>query len=98
MDIKFDILDYIGKYKNGVVCLISLLFKEKYYEGIFYYTDDKLVISIEDTLETKIGTKIENWEGYDKLMLDLVSRVIPKNEIINRLDDIDFKKWGILVQ
>lgn len=93
-DIKFNILDYIGKINNGVLTLISITYKDEYYEGTFYYNDNNmLALTVDEELENKIGYKIEELPDYSKLMLSLIKKVVPIEEIITRLDDIDIEKY-----
>lgn len=93
-DIKFNILDYIGKINNGVLTLISITYQDEYYEGTFYYNDNNmLALTVDEELENKIGYKIEELPDYSKLMLSLIKKVVPIEEIITRLDDIDIEKY-----
>jgi hypothetical protein len=36
---------------------------------------------------------IEFWGGYRNLLESILKRVVPYNEIINRLDEIDFSNY-----
>ena len=91
--INFDILDYMGKINDGVLTLISLNYEGEYYQGTFYYTKEMLALTVEESLEDKLGSIIEEWPGYQDLMLRLIKRVIPLQEIITRVDDVDIEKW-----
>jgi hypothetical protein len=82
------ILDYLGKYEEGVLVLVGLLYEEKFYESMFYYTSDKMIITIDSELEKKIG-KIELHEKYTELMEYLINKVQPYEEIINELSEFD---------
>lgn len=90
---KFDILDYMGKINDGCLVLISLVHEQEYYEGTFYYTKNMLALTVERRLEEKLGCIIEQWPGYRELMLDLIKKVVPLEEIITRIDDIDTEKY-----
>lgn len=93
-DIKFDILDYIGKMNDGVIALISLVYHDNYYEGTFYYNMKNIVaLTVDRELESKLGCVIEDWPGYTELVLQIIKRVVPIEEIINRLDDFDINKY-----
>ena len=37
--ITADIVDYLGKYEDGVLVLLSIGYKEEYTEGTIYYSD-----------------------------------------------------------
>jgi hypothetical protein len=42
MDIKADVIDYIGKYEDGVLVLLSIDCDGDFTEGMIYYSDKKL--------------------------------------------------------
>jgi hypothetical protein len=86
---KFDILDYLGKLNDGVLVLIGLSYEDEYYDGTFYYTKEMLALTVDNTLEEKLGCQIEDWSGYRELMIEIIKRVVPYDEIIVRIDDFD---------
>ena len=85
----FDIIEYLGKFEDGVLVLISLNYEDNYYDTTFYYKDNFVTLTIDDDLEEIIG-QIELWSGYNNLVLDIMKKVIPADEILGRLDEIDF--------
>jgi hypothetical protein len=85
----FDIIEYLGKFEDGVLVLISLNYDDNYYDTTFYYKDNFVTLTIDEDLEEIIG-QIELWSGYNDLVLDIMKKVIPYNEIIGRLDEMDF--------
>ena len=85
----FDIIEYLGKYEDGVLVLISLNYEDNYYDTTFYYKDNFVTLTIDDDLEEILG-QIELWSGYNNLVLDIMKKVIPADEILGRLDEIDF--------
>ena len=91
----FDIIEYLGKFEDGVLVLISLNYEDNYYDTTFYYKENFVTLTIDEDLEQVIG-QIEFWTGYNNLVLDIMKKVIPYNEIITRLDEIDFS--GFLEQ
>jgi hypothetical protein len=93
MEIKSDIIDYLGKHNNGVMVLISLTCDGIYYEGILFYTNENFVISVDEELENKIGCQIEYWDGYRELAVTTLKKIVPYNEIINRLDEVDLNRF-----
>ena len=96
ISIKADIVDYLGKYENGVLVLLSINFNGKFSEGTIYYSDKMLALTVDESIEEELGQPIELWEGYRDLLISILKRVVPYNEIINRLDEIDFAKhFGI---
>lgn len=95
MDIKItaDIVDYLGKYDNGVLVLLSLNCNNSFTESTLYYSDKILVLTVDESVEKEIGSVIELWSGYRELLISILKRVVPYNEIINRLDDIDVSQY-----
>jgi hypothetical protein len=85
----FDIIEYLGKFEDGVLVLISLNYEDNYYDTTFYYKDNFVTLTIDDDLEQIIG-QVELWSGYNNLVLDIMKKVIPGDEILGRLDEIDF--------
>jgi hypothetical protein len=96
-EIKVDVLEYLGKHDGGVISMLSLCYNDVYYEATFYYTKDLLILTPDEKLEKELGCTIEEWSGYDKLMLHILSRVVPYNEVINIVDEFDPEKWGLFL-
>lgn len=95
MEIKTSILDYLGKFEGGIMVLIALSCDSEYYEGIFYYTSESIVFSVDDRFEEKIGSKIEKWLGYSDLLRGILKDIVPFSQMINRIDDVDFSKFAL---
>jgi hypothetical protein len=93
MEIKTDIVDYMGRYENGVLVLISLNIDNKFYEGTIFYSDKNIVLTTDETLEDVIGMNIELWDGYKDLLESILKKLIPYEEISKRLDEVDFEKY-----
>ena len=89
---KFDILDYLGKFEDGILVLISLNYEDNYYDSTFFYKENFVTLTIDEELENIIG-EIEEWDGYDKLIVDIMSKVVPYDEIITRLDPVDVSNY-----
>ena len=85
-----DIVDYLGKYENGVLVLLSIGYKGKFTEGTIYYSNEMLSLTVDESVEEELGMKIEFWDGYRDLLISILKKVVPYNEIINRLDEVDF--------
>lgn len=95
MDIKVDIIDYLGKIDDGIIVLISLSYDGEYYEGTFYYKENLIALTPDETLEEKLGSVIEDWEGYNELVLDIIKKLVPYDEMIKRIDDLDLSQYGV---
>lgn len=90
--ITADIIDYLGKYENGVLVLLNLNFNGEFSEATIYYSMDTLALTVSEEVEKKLGTQIELWSGYRELVISILKRVVPYDEIINRLDDVNFSE------
>lgn len=86
---KFDIIEYLGKLEDGVIVIISLNYEDEYYDSTFYYKNQFVTLTVDEKLEEVIGSTIEEWSGYNKLVLEIVEKTIPYDEIVTRLDEID---------
>jgi hypothetical protein len=84
----FDIIEYLGKFEDGVLALISLNYENEYYDATFFYKEDFVTLTIDEKLEEIIG-EVEEWPGYNNLVLELMKKVVPYDEIITRLDAVD---------
>lgn len=93
-EITADILDYLGKYENGVLVLLTIGYKGEFTEGTIYYSNQMVALTIDESIEEDLGTKIELWPGYRDLLISILKRVVPYDEIINRLDEIDMSIYG----
>jgi len=91
--ITADIVDYLGKYEDGVLVLLSIGYKQDYTEGTLYYSDKMLALTVDESIENDLGNPIELWSGYKDLLISILKRVVPYTEIINRLDDVDFTQY-----
>jgi len=84
----FDIIEYLGKFEDGVLALISLNYENEYYDATFFYKENFVTLTIDEKLEEIIG-EVEEWPGYNNLVLELMKKVVPYDEIITRLDPVD---------
>jgi hypothetical protein len=92
MEIKADIVDYMGKYENGVLVLLSINCDGSFSEGTVFYTEDNLVLTVDQSVEDKVGP-IEEWSGYKDLLESIFKKLIPCSEISTRIDDLDLDKY-----
>lgn len=93
MEIKASILDYLGKFEGGIMVLCSLMCGDEYHEAMFFYTSDQMVLSVDESVEQKIGCRIEDWSGYPDLLKSILKSLVPYNEMINRIDDVNFNTF-----
>lgn len=95
MKFQTSILEYLGKLDDGVIILVSIIYENEYYEGTYFYTNDKIVFTVSEELENKIGHKITDDDEYKDLILSIIKKAVPYREIYNRIDNIDFRRWII---
>lgn len=93
MEIKTSVLDYLGKFEGGIMVLIALTCDNEYYEGVFFYNAESIVFSVDEKLEQKLGHKIEELDGYPDLLRGILKDIVPYNQMINRIDDVDFSEY-----
>ena len=85
---EFSILDYVGKYNNGVLVSIGLIYEQIYYDAHVWYGEKNILLDISEELETKLGYPIEEYPNYVQLMEEILNKLVPYSEMINRLDDL----------
>jgi hypothetical protein len=95
-EIKFDIVEYLGQIEGGIFVLLSLNYQSQFSEGIFYYKKGTVALTIENKLENQLDCVIEEWSGYHKLLLQIVERVVPYDEMINIVNDFDRSTWEVI--
>ena len=85
------ILDYMGKYENGILVSIGLSYNQKFYNGIFYYTKDQMIICVDEKLEKDINCHIEEHNEYLDLLKMLINKVEPFENIYEKLNNISLE-------
>ena len=93
MEIKIDIVDYMGRFENGILVLLSVNCDGSFSEGTIFYTSDNLVLTVSEEVEKKIGSPIEMWPGYKDLLANTLKKLVPCRELITRMDEVDFSKY-----
>lgn len=97
MEVKItaDIVDYLGKFENGVLVLLSIGYMGTFTEGVFWYSNENISLEVNNDIENDLDMPIEAWDGYLELIESILKKVVPYNEIINRLDEVDLSKYEI---
>lgn len=90
--VKTSIIEYLGKVENGILTLVSLVINNKYYECTFFYNEKDIILTIPDELESEIGD-IKLRPEYPSILKDILTRIVPYSEMIERIDDVDFSRW-----
>ena len=62
-----------------------------FYEGMFYYTADKMLLTVDEPMIKKMGMFIEEREDYVEIMRSIISSVEPYDSIVDKLSEIDIK-------
>ena len=52
--ITASILDYLGKFEGGILVSVGLMYEVNFYNVIFYYTSDKMIITTDDNFKEKV--------------------------------------------
>ena len=89
MEITASIIDYLGKYEGGILVSVGLMYKDEFFNSIFYYTDDKMIINVDDKMIQKMDHFIEEHPEYYTLMEDIINKVEPYELIIEQLEEIE---------
>jgi len=90
---QISILEYLGKLDQGVLVLLCIVYDQKYYEATYFYTSEKLVLTVQEELEQDLQHKITEDKDYPNLVKNIISKVVPYNEIYSRLDPVNLTRW-----
>jgi hypothetical protein len=85
--------EYLGKVENGILVLLSIVYDGSYYESTFFYNEKDIILTISDEMEGILGCDIKKHPGYTKLLKDVLGKIVPYNEIIDRIDEVNFSRW-----
>jgi hypothetical protein len=88
----FSVLEYLGKVEGGVLVLLSVIYERKYYEATFFYDEKNIIFTISDELESMVGD-IKKHPQYFECLRDILRKVVPHNEMFERIDPVDFSRW-----
>ncbi len=80
--------DYLGTYQGGILASIGIMHEGVYYDSIFYYTKDKMIITPQNELIIKLGCDIESVPYYVDFMKSVITLVDPYEEIFDKLEEI----------
>ncbi len=88
MEITASILDYLGKYEGGILVSVGLMYNQKFYNSIFYYTSNKMIINVEEKMTQDMNCEIEEHKDYLPLLKSIILMCDPHENLINQLDEI----------
>lgn len=66
-ELDISIKEYLGRIGPGILVSLSVLYNEKVYEAMYWYTNVEDIIEINEDLLAEIG-EIEKHEDYDKVI------------------------------
>lgn len=90
---SISVLEYLGKIADGLLVLLSVIYEGEYYEATVFYNNTTFIITADEELEAKLQTKIENLTDYQKIKEDLKLKLVPFDQIVNRIDKLDVSRW-----
>ncbi len=93
---EFDIIEYMGQVDGGIFVLLSINYRGKFFEAIFYYKEHKVALTIEKKLENLLGCKIEDYADYKNLMLNIISKVLPYENAKNTIGEFDKNHYKVI--
>jgi hypothetical protein len=88
MEITASILDYLGKYEGGILVSVGLMYNQKFYNSIFYYTSNRMIINVEEKMTQDMKYEIEEHKDYLLLLKSIISMCDPHEILINQLEEI----------
>lgn len=93
MDIKADIIDYMGLISDGVLVLLSVISDGDYSEATLFYKSDDLLLTVDRKIEQNLGCAIEEWDGYRDLLESILAKLVPFEELKKRLGPVKFEEY-----
>lgn len=93
MTISFSVLEYLGTIADGVLVLLSVVCDNVYSEATLFYNKTEFLVTISEELEAQLQKKLEDLPEYQKIIVDLQSKIVPFEQIVNRIDPVDITRW-----
>jgi hypothetical protein len=94
--VDVSISQYLGKFHNGILCSVSIIIDTIYYDAIFFYTNEDVVLTLSEELEQIMGNgPIHENELYKEILSGLIQKKIPYSQISTMVDEFDATKWVI---
>ena len=87
-NLDISIKDYIGTMEGGITSLLSIIYNDVSFEGVYWYTDDTQVITISEDLEVVIDSKIEDYEYIDNIKQYLRESEAKFESIFSKLEPL----------
>jgi len=93
VEVTADIIDYLGRFGNGIIVLLNISIDDEYSEAVLFYNNDTIALTVSESVEDALGSTIEEWEGYREMLEFLFSRLVPSSELYNSLDEFDLERY-----
>lgn len=88
MEFKMTIIDYLGTYEGGIFVKVGIMYRENFYDSLFFYTQDKMILTADEGLIEVLGVQIEDHPDYMELIQSIISKVEPYGNIYDQLEPI----------
>lgn len=88
------VIDYIGRFHTGILTNIGIVKDEKYYSGIFFYTEKEMLITMDSEFMKDHGD-IQDDPEYLTTLEKLINMVDPFEKIYDTLDEYKHNDTGI---
>lgn len=93
VEVTADIIDYLGRFGNGIIVLLNISIDDEYSEAVLFYNNDTIALTVSESVEDALGSTIEEWEGYREMLEFLFSRLVPSSELYNSLYEFDLERY-----
>jgi hypothetical protein len=93
VEVTADIIDYLGRFGNGIIVLLNISIDDEYSEAVLFYNNDTIALTVSESVEDALGSTIEEWEGYREMLEFLFSKLVPSSELYNSLDEFDLERY-----
>jgi hypothetical protein len=87
-DLDIGIKDYVGRIGPGVTIILSVIYKAKLYEAMYWYTDTDNLLQFPIEIEEDLGCVVEDYVRYNEIMEFLSEEKSNYKETAPELDDI----------
>lgn len=88
MEFKTTIIDYLGKFEGGIFVKISIGWKGDFYDSLFFYNQDRVILTVDENMISKMGYDIEDHPEYMDLVESIMKMVEPYDKVYEELDNI----------
>ena len=93
-NVDISIIKYLGKVEDGIIVLLTINYppKELIFDATFYYTDTKMILTIDERTEEILGD-IKLIPEYTSILKLCLKKVVPYHELIDSIDPLDVRPY-----